>query len=72
MPRVYLKYELPMEEEEYSLAYNGAKYKYALDEIDEWLRKIIKYDDGDNGRARIKVMQEVRTKLREIMNDSSR
>lgn len=59
-----------MEQEEYSLAYNGAKYKYALDELEEWLRNTIKYDDGDNGRARLKVLQEVRDKLNEIMNES--
>lgn len=68
MSRVYLKFDLPEEREEYELAYNGAKYKYALDDLDDWLRAQIKYDDGDNGRTRIKVMQEVRDKLREIIN----
>lgn len=69
MPRVYLKFDLPQEREEYALAYNGAKYKYTLDDLDDWLRAQIKYDDGDNGRARLKVMQEVRDKLHEIVRE---
>jgi hypothetical protein len=70
MPRVYLKFEIPQETEEYELAYNGAKYKYALDELDEWLRNTIKYDQGgDLGEARLKVLQEVRDKLNEITNE---
>jgi hypothetical protein len=68
MPRVYLKFEIPQESEEYELAYNGAKYKYALDELDEFLRHKLKYD-GDLAVAKQKVYQEVRDKLHEIMRE---
>lgn len=69
MPKLYLAFNMETEREDYEMAVNGAKYKFALDDLDNFLRHVIKYDDGDNGRARIKVMQEVRDKLREIMNE---
>ena len=68
MPRVYLKYELPQEQEEYSLAYNGAKYKYAIDELEDWMRSQIKYDQTISP-TEIKVLQLVRLKLQEIMKE---
>jgi hypothetical protein len=44
MPRVYLAFSLPDEQEEYELAYNGAKYKDALDDLAKWLREQLKYN----------------------------
>jgi hypothetical protein len=70
MPIAKLIYRLPEEKEEYELAFNGAKYKYAIDELDNWLRNILKYNDGNIEKAKIKVLQEVRNKLWEIINDS--
>lgn len=69
MARIYLAFDTTTEKEDYEMALNGSRYKWQLEEMDTWLRNIIKYDDGDNGRARLKVMQEVRNKLIEIMNE---
>ena len=69
MPRVYIAFDTVSEKEDYETALKAYDYKFALSDLEEWLRKIIKYDDGDNGRARLKVMQEVRDKLHEIMRE---
>lgn len=66
--KAYLSFKLPEEKEEHELALNGAKYKYALDEMDEYLRKILKYDDTIT-TDKESIYKEVRDKLRELVND---
>ncbi len=43
-----LVFSLPDEREEYESAYKGARYSYALEEIDLQLRNMSKYEDKKN------------------------
>jgi hypothetical protein len=62
--RTLLEFNLPEEEEEFLLAFNGARYAIALDEMDNWLRAKIKY--GDYDQATEALYQECRDKLTEL------
>ena len=62
--RTILEFNLPEEEEEFLLAFNGARYAIALDELDNWLRAKIKY--GDHDQATEALYQECRDKLNEL------
>jgi len=63
--KTILEFNLPEEEEEFLLAFNGARYAIALDELDNWLRSKIKY--GDNHMLVEVTYQECRDKLTELM-----
>ncbi len=68
MPRVYLSFKLPEENEEFEIAFAGHNYKYVLEDLDNFLRNKLKYD-GDLHEKYIKVYQEVRDKLHEICKE---
>ena len=50
---------------EFLEAVNGIYYRAVLQELDEWLRQRIKYQEIDEARAG--VLQEIRDKLIEIL-----
>ena len=60
MPIAEIKFQLPEEQEEHYDAINGSRYRAALQDFDNWLRSMIKYED----KFEIKT-QEVRDRLRE-------
>lgn len=62
--KAILEFNLPEEAEDHLHALNGIKYKIALDELDEWLRKLSKYED----KRGVKI-DDVREKLRELSAD---
>jgi hypothetical protein len=64
MPKAYLKFELPQETDEFELAQNGGKYKAALDDFDNWLRAMDKYEN-----KRSVTVKDAREKLRELMHE---
>jgi hypothetical protein len=70
MPRLYLAFNTVSEKEDYEVALKAYDYKFALDDLDEFLRHKLKYD-GDLAVAKQKVYQEVRDKLHEIMDEAS-
>lgn len=43
MPKVTMTWEIPEDNEEFTSAYNGWRYKLVISEFDEWLRREIKY-----------------------------
>jgi hypothetical protein len=55
-----LEFELPMEREDFELAQNGHKYKIVLEDYDDWLRSLAKYQD----KTEVSI-EEARKKLRE-------
>jgi len=65
--RTVLEFNLPEEEEEFLLAFNGARYAIALDEMDNWLRQKVKYGEYDD--ATTALYQECRDKLTELKGD---
>ena len=60
--KAILKFNLPEDNQEFELAAKASKMYCTLWEFDQWLRGEIKY----NGKE----LNEVRDKLREIMNDN--
>lgn len=57
----FLSFKLPEEQEEFESALNGSKYKGALEDLDNWLRGLAKYQDQETVS-----IEEVRQKLREL------
>jgi SMC interacting uncharacterized protein involved in chromosome segregation len=62
--KVILEFTLPEEKEEYDLAMNGHVYKRAIDEFDEKLRQLWKYQDQKSID-----IQEARKMLHEIVEE---
>jgi hypothetical protein len=60
--KAILEFQLPEDNQEFELATKASKMYSTLWELDQWLRVEIKYKD--------KELDEVRDKLREIMNDN--
>lgn len=59
MPKVTMIWEMPGDHQDFLDAYNGWRWKMIVSELDEWLRRKIKYEDSNE-------LQEVRDKLHEI------
>lgn len=70
MPSATLKFNLPEEENEYNDAVNGGKYVSIIQELDNYLRGIIKYEDASNAKEKLRHQhfQEVRDKIHELLN----
>jgi hypothetical protein len=64
MPKAVLEFNLPEEKEEFELAQRGISYKIVLDDLDNWLRAKVKYEDMN-----IISVNSVREKLRELMEE---
>jgi hypothetical protein len=62
MAQAILIFNLPEDNQEFELATKASKMYSTLWELDNWLRGEIKYKD--------KELDEVRDKLRELMNDN--
>ena len=70
--KAFLSFKLPEEREEFELASNAYKFKQWTDEFDEWLRRLIKYENDEclnhDDEQWLRV-QAVRDKLHEIRKD---
>lgn len=62
--KAYLSFKLPEEREEFLHAQNGTAYKAALEELDNFLRAMQKYEDKE-----LVTIEFVRAKIREIMQE---
>ena len=60
--KAILEFNLPEDNQEFELHTKASKMYCTLWELDQWLRSEIKYKD--------KELDEVRDKLRELMNDN--
>ena len=67
MPKATLTFNLPEETEEYTIAMNGLKNYCMLVDLDEYIRKLNKYDERD-----ILPKEEVIDALRTILSDFER
>lgn len=67
MPRVSLEFDLPEEQEEFDLAYHGARLSVIIEDLDNYLRNRMKYDELDE--AQYEVYDTVRRKLTELRNN---
>ena len=62
--KVNLIFDLPEETEDYNSAVNGAKYKFVLQDLDNKLRQLYKYENKKN----IKI-EDVRTLIYELADE---
>jgi hypothetical protein len=63
-----LTFNLPEEKEDFELAQKGGHYLSIIEDLDDFLRAIIKYNQTFNDEQ-IAVYEAVRTKLWELRND---
>ena len=64
MSKATLEFNLPEEKEEFDTAYKGHIYKQTIEELDNWLRALSKYEDKEQV-----YIDAVRSKIREIERD---
>jgi len=79
--KVTIEFNLPEQQEKYEDFMNGAKWKYIVRELDEHMRRAIKYNDGkitsthlDFTTQEVKdihTLQEVRDMLVEYMEQEN-
>ena len=70
MPKLKLKFKLPKEEQEAQFAVQGESYAYALKNLDQKLRDIIKYNNnpfygGKATKEQIELAEQIREYLRD-------
>lgn len=66
--KAILEFNLPEESVEHLLALRGDAYKYALDDMDNYLRARLKYEALSDAVA--EALQEARVKLNELIRDA--
>lgn len=66
--KAILEFNLPEESVEHLLALRGDAYKYALDDMDNYLRARLKYEDLPGQVA--ETLQAARDKLNELIQDA--
>jgi len=62
--KAILEFNLPEEEEQHADAINGTQYKFAIQELDEYLRRRLKYEKLSNYDE----VNAIRTELHNILN----
>ena len=67
MSKVILKFDLPEEREEYENAYNGNKTVAIIEEMDNFLRGKLKYQELTDEQE--KIYSEIREKLFELKQE---
>ena len=68
--KAILEFNLPEDQPEFNNAIKGGDWKHVCWQMDQYLRKEIKYND-DNSDYKIKVLEEVRDELYGFMNENN-
>lgn len=68
--KAILEFNLPEDQPEFNTALQGSDWKHVCWQMDQLLRKHLKYDD-DLKEDEVKMLQYVRDELRMMMNDSN-
>jgi hypothetical protein len=68
MAKVTFEFDLVEEREDIDYALNGLKYSMVIYELDQYYRSIYKYSEKGE---EIEMAEQVRNKIREIMNDNN-
>ena len=66
-----LKFNLPEDNQEFTLATNGLNFWSVLWGLDQHLRSLTKYASDDTPESTVNALQEVRDKLYELMNENN-
>lgn len=64
-----LEFNLPDEQNEFTLANNGSNFYCALFEIDNYLRNKIKYECESLSEEELKTYEKIREEVNQIIND---
>ena len=68
--KAILEFNLPEDKVDFDLAVKGGDWKHVCWEMDQYLRKEIKYND-DNSDYKINLLQKVRDELYGFMNENN-
>ena len=68
--KAILEFNLPEDQPEFNNAIKGGDWKHVCWEIDQYLRKEIKYND-DNSDYKIRVLEKVREELNGFMIENN-
>jgi hypothetical protein len=64
-----LEFTLPEEQVEFDCAVDGVKWMSAMWDLDQYLRKKIKYESEGMSEDTFKTIEECREKLHQILNE---
>lgn len=67
--KAILEFNLPEEREEFELASNAAQYSIVLDDLDEFLRRKLKYESETYSEEQLGIYEEVRKHLWDLRNE---
>ena len=62
--KAILKYKLPEENAEFTMATKGSDLAFIIFDLDQWLRQNYKYESGE---ISVEAAEKVREKLRDLM-----
>lgn len=68
--KAILEFNLPEDQPEFNTALQGSDWKHVCWQMDQYLRKEIKYND-DNSDYKINALQKVRDELYRFMNENN-
>jgi len=71
MPKLKLEFDTTEEQEEYYNAINGDNYRYLLQDLDNWLRDITKYNSYNNTPEEQDFASKVRDKLYDLLEEET-
>lgn len=71
MPKLTITFDTTEEQEDYYNAINGGSYRYLLQDLDNWLRDITKYNAYNNTPEEQEFAYKVRDKLCELLEEES-
>lgn len=69
MPKLILEYQMPEDKDDYEMALSASKYAAIIGEFKNELRQKVKYESDSLSDAELKVYEDIRTRLHEIIND---
>lgn len=70
MSRVTLDFVMPEDKADLQLAMRGPAYQCAIGDMLDYLRSEIKYNDTKYSEKELELLEAVRTKFWEILNDN--
>jgi len=71
MPKLKLEFDTIEEQEDYYNAINGGSYRYLLQDLDNWLRDITKYNSYNNTPEEQDFASKVRDKLYDLLEEET-
>jgi hypothetical protein len=69
MPKAILEFNLPEENDEFTLAKDGFSWYEVCMELESYLREEIKYHADNYDKKQIDVLENIRSKLHELISD---